>query len=112
MSRWLDPYTSLNVSGLSGTAEGSTVNLRTMLDRHAMHVFVSGTGSPEYTIQLQGEWREGHGFAVLAEVDQSSVPLGSPRLVVVEGKPSRAIRAVCVVTSGTVSPVVSVSSAE
>lgn len=113
MATWREAFTSLNANSVTGTVEGTPLDLRGMIDRHAMHVSVSASGSPTYKIQLQGEWREGHGFVVLAELDEVSAPAGSFVLATAEGKPSRTIRAVCLVSSGTVGNVlVSVSSEE
>lgn len=113
MAVWRENFRSLAESGVTGTAEGDAFDLHSMVDHHAMFVVVSAGPSPAYKIQLQGEWAVGDGWIVLAEVDETTAPpTGEPILVVVEDKPARSIRAACIVTSGSVSPLVFLSSVE
>lgn len=112
MSAWREPFVSLDANNVTGTTEGSALDMRGVFDRHAMLVRVSAAGPATYKVQLQGTWSQGEGWPVLAELDQDSAPQNTTVLTVVDGKPCRWIRAVLVVTSGSASARVSVNAEE
>lgn len=109
-SNWREPFRSLVANSVSGSVEGDAVDLGQMLPSQAMHVFVTSSGSPTYRVVLEGEWRSGGGWAVLAELDETTAPLSTAVVIRSYSAPCRSLRASLYVASGTVDSVdVSVS---
>lgn len=112
MSAWRDPLTSLDGNAVTGFLEGDEIDLRGIFDRHAMSVSANwSSGSPVFKFQLQGVWGGG-GWTVLAELDETDVASGTSVQVVVDNQPAQRIKAVLIVTSGSINPRAVITSEE